>query len=132
VTRSGRLAIIELKASGHIHLPLQAVDYWPRVGRQVLNGEIARYRYFPKIKLQQAPPLVYLVAPALRFHPATDDFMRYLSPELEIVPVGARGKLAVRPARGNAPNDDPVPAIVRRLLNEDAALQSFPSPEIQE
>jgi hypothetical protein len=35
VTRSGRLAIIELKASEHIHLPLQAADYWPRVQRQL-------------------------------------------------------------------------------------------------
>jgi hypothetical protein len=32
VTRSGRLAIVELKASEHIHLPLQVADYWLRVG----------------------------------------------------------------------------------------------------
>src|SRR5260370_750377 len=31
VTRSGRLVIIELKTSEHIHLPLQAADYWLRV-----------------------------------------------------------------------------------------------------
>src|SRR6266849_7802103 len=36
VTRSGRLAIIELKASEHIHLPLQAADYWLRVRRRQL------------------------------------------------------------------------------------------------
>jgi hypothetical protein len=88
VTRSGRLAIIELKAGEHIHLPLQAADYWLRVRRQLQNGEITRYGYFPKIELQQAPPLVYLVAPALRFHPATDDLLKYLSPELEVVRVG--------------------------------------------
>jgi hypothetical protein len=67
VTRSGRLAIIELKASEHIHLPLQAADYWLRVRRQLQNGKIARGGHFPKIELPQAPPLVYLVAPALRF-----------------------------------------------------------------
>jgi len=88
VTRSGRVAIIELKASEHIHLPLQAADYWLRVRRHLLNGEITRYGYFPGVELQQTPPLVYLVAPALRFHPATDDILRYLSPELEIVRVG--------------------------------------------
>jgi hypothetical protein len=88
VTRSGRLAIIELKASEHIHLPLQAADYWQRVRRQLLNGEIARYGYFPGIALQEASPLVYLVAPALRFHPTTDDLLNYLSPELEIARVG--------------------------------------------
>jgi hypothetical protein len=88
VTRSGRVAIIELKASEHIHLPLQAADYWLRVRRQLDSGEIARYGYFPGVALQQSSPLVYLVAPALRFHPATDDLLNELSPELEVVRVG--------------------------------------------
>ena len=34
VKRSGRLAIIELKASERLHLPLPAADYWLRVRRQ--------------------------------------------------------------------------------------------------
>jgi hypothetical protein len=42
VTRTGRLAIIELKASEHIHLPLQAADYWLRVRRHLQSGEITR------------------------------------------------------------------------------------------
>jgi hypothetical protein len=88
VTRSGRLAVIELKTSEHIHLPLQAADYWLRVRRQLQSGEVARYGYFQGVALQQAPPLVYLVAPALQFHPATDGLLKYLSPELEIARVG--------------------------------------------
>jgi hypothetical protein len=88
VTRSGRLAIIELKASEHIHLPLQAADYWLRVRKHLENVDIARYGYFPGIELQQVPPFVYLVAPALRFHPSTDNLLKYLSPELEVVCVG--------------------------------------------
>ncbi len=88
VTRSGRLAIIELKTSEHIHLPLQAADYWLRVRKHLENGDIARYGYFPGMELQRVPPLVYLVAPALRFHPATDDLLRFLSPELEVIRVG--------------------------------------------
>jgi hypothetical protein len=88
VTRSGRLAIIELKASEHIHLPLQAADYWLRVKKHLERGEIARYGYFSGIELQQTPPLVYLVAPALRFHPSTDEILKFLSPELEMVRVG--------------------------------------------
>src|SRR5216684_3409711 len=88
VTRLGQLAIIELKATEHIHLPLQAADYWLRVRRQLQSGEIARYGYFPGVALQQASPLVYLVAPALRFHPTTDQLLNCLSPELEIVRVG--------------------------------------------
>jgi hypothetical protein len=38
--------------------------------------------------LQPASPLVYLVAPALRFHPTTGDLLNDLSPELEVVRVG--------------------------------------------
>jgi hypothetical protein len=88
VTRSGRLAIIELKASEHIHLPLQAADYWLRVRKHLERGEIARYGYFPGVELQRVPPIVYLVAPALHFHPATDELLKYLSPDLEVVRVG--------------------------------------------
>jgi hypothetical protein len=96
VTRSGRLAILELKASEHIHLPLQAADYWLRVRRHLEQGDFARYGYFRGIELQNAPPIVYLVAPALRFHPATDALLTYLSPDLEVVRVG----LAERWRRG--------------------------------
>ena len=88
VTRAGRLAIIELKGSEHIHLPLQAADYWLRVCKHLENGDIARYGYFPGMELQKIPPIVYLVAPALRFHPSTDALLKCLSPELEVVRVG--------------------------------------------
>jgi hypothetical protein len=88
VTRAGRLAILELKATEHIHLPLQSADYWLRVRRHLEQGDFPRYGYFTGIALQAAPPLVYLVAPLLRFHPATDTLLRYLSPELEVVRVG--------------------------------------------
>jgi hypothetical protein len=88
VTRSGRLAILELKATEFLNLPLQAADYWLRIRRHLEQGDIQRYGYFPGIELQAAPPLVYLVAPALRFHPATDRLLRMLTPQLEIIRVG--------------------------------------------
>ncbi|MHB8503398.1 MAG: hypothetical protein ACYDCG_16105 [Candidatus Acidiferrales bacterium] len=88
VTHSGRLAILELKASEHIHLPLQAAGYWLRIRRHLELRDFSRYGYFPGIELQAAPPRVYLVAPALRFHPSTDTLLRYLSPELESIRVG--------------------------------------------
>ena len=88
VTRNGRLAILELKTSEHIHLPLQAADYWLRVRRHLEQGDFARCGYFRGIELQNASPIVYLVAPALRFHPATDALLTYLSPDLEVVRVG--------------------------------------------
>jgi hypothetical protein len=88
VTRSGRLAILELKATEHIHLALQAAGYWRHVRHHLERDEMSRYGYFPGVQLQAAPPLVYLVAPALRFHPATDELLRYLSPEVDVVRVG--------------------------------------------
>jgi hypothetical protein len=88
ITRSGRLAIIELKASEHIHLPLQAADYWLRIRRHLAQNDFHRYGYFPGIEMQSAPPLVYLVAPALHFHSTTDALLRSLSPDLEFVRVG--------------------------------------------
>jgi len=40
------------------------------------------------VELQPVPPLVYLVPPALRFHPSTGELLKFLSPELEVVRVG--------------------------------------------
>lgn len=88
VTRTGRLAILELKATEFLNLPLQAADYWLRIKRHLEQGDIARYGYFPGVQFQSAPPLVYLVAPALRFHPATDTLARALSPQIDMVRVG--------------------------------------------
>jgi len=88
VTRAGRLAILELKTTEHIHLPLQAADYWLRIRRHLLQGDFPRYGYFTGIELQPAPPIVYLVAPSLRFHPTTGMLLRHLSSEMEIVRVG--------------------------------------------
>lgn len=88
ITRAGRLAILELKASEHIHLPVQAADYWLRVRRHLELGHFRSYGYFPGVEIQNAPPLVYLVAPALRFHPVTGNLLRHFSPEIEVVRVG--------------------------------------------
>jgi hypothetical protein len=88
VTRRGRLVVIELKASEDIQLPLQAVDYWLRVRRHQRDGDFARYGYFPGVELDAAPPLVWLVAPGLRFHSATEILLRYLAPEIQITRIG--------------------------------------------
>ncbi|HVB88221.1 MAG TPA: hypothetical protein VNK23_16285 [Candidatus Dormibacteraeota bacterium] len=88
VTRSGRLVVIELKASEDLQLPLQAIDYWLRVRRHQREGDFDRYGYFPGIVLDARPPLVWLAAPALRFHPATDTLLKYLSPEFCVTRIG--------------------------------------------
>jgi hypothetical protein len=58
VTRSRRLAILELKAAEHIHLPFQAADYWLRIKRHLQQCDFARYGYLSGTKWQTVPPLV--------------------------------------------------------------------------
>jgi hypothetical protein len=79
---------LELKASENVDLPLQAADYWARIRHHLQAGDLARYGYFPGIQLLSSSPVVYLISPALHFHPTTDALLRYLSPEIEIVRIG--------------------------------------------
>jgi hypothetical protein len=88
VTLQGRLVVIELKASEDIHLPMQAVDYWLRVRRHQREGEFQRQGYFVGREISLDPPLVWLVAPALRFHPTADTLLKYLSPEIHMTRIG--------------------------------------------
>ena len=87
-TRTGRLAILELKATEYIHLPLQAADYWLRIRRHQLQGDFASHGYFYGIQLQDTPPLVYLVAPALRFHPTTEIYCGIFHRRLSLFALG--------------------------------------------
>jgi hypothetical protein len=80
------LAILELKATEYIHLPLQVAGYWLRIRRHQQQGDFPSHGY-REIELQNSPPLAYLVAPALRFHPTTDVLLPYISPEIEVVRV---------------------------------------------
>jgi hypothetical protein len=82
-THAGRLAVVELKADEDIHLPLQGLDYWSRVEWHHARGEFPRFGYFEGRELSADKPLLFLVAPALHVHPATDTLLRYLSPEIE-------------------------------------------------
>jgi hypothetical protein len=88
VTRRGRLVVIELKASEDIQLPIQAVDYWLRVCRHQREGDFHRYGYFAGIELDPKPPLIWIAAPALRFHSATDILLKYVSPEIRVTRIG--------------------------------------------
>jgi hypothetical protein len=83
VTREGRLAVVELKADEDIHLPLQGLDYWSRVEWHHGRGEFPRFGYFAGRELAAEAPLLFLVAPALHVHPATDVILRYVAPEVE-------------------------------------------------
>ena len=90
VTTDGRLAVIELKTSEDLHFALQGLDYWIRVRAQHLQplgptgiGEFQRHGYFRGLQLSQLPPRLYLVAPALHIHPATETVLRYISPRVD-------------------------------------------------
>jgi hypothetical protein len=82
-THGGRLAVLELKADEDIHLPLQGIDYWSRVEWHHARGEFPRFGYFDGRELSGEKPLLFMVAPALHIHPATDVLLRYISPEIE-------------------------------------------------
>ncbi len=82
-TRDSRLAVLELKADEDIHLPLQGLDYWARVLWHHQRGEFQQYRYFDEVQLSPQPPLLFLVAPSLRVHPAVDTVLRYFSPKID-------------------------------------------------
>jgi hypothetical protein len=88
VTRDGRLAVVELKADEDIHLPLQGLDYWSRVAWHHARGEFQRFGYFTGRELCADKPLLFLVAPALHVHPATDTLLRYISPAVDWVLLG--------------------------------------------
>lgn len=84
VSMTGRLAVIEVKASQDIHLPLQALDYWMRVKWHLDRGEFAGRGYFPGVPLSTEPPRLLLIAPALEYHPTNEILLRYFSPEVEV------------------------------------------------
>jgi hypothetical protein len=106
VDRDGRLAVIELKADDDLHLALQGLDYWVRVrwhhqqnpDRMSGLGEFQRHGYFGGVRLAEGAPRLYLVAPALRVHPATEVVLRHLSPrvEWELVALGERWREEVK------------------------------------
>ena len=89
VERDGRLAILELKASEDIHLPLQALDYWIRVKWHLDRNEFEAAGYFPGISVRrEVPPRIMFVAPALEFHASNERVLRYFSPEIDVERIG--------------------------------------------
>jgi hypothetical protein len=82
--RDGRLVVIELKVSEDAALPLQGADYWRRISAYHRAGHIACARLFGDSEISPDLPLVYLVAPGLRFHRAFRTLARCISPEIEM------------------------------------------------
>jgi hypothetical protein len=82
------LAITDHSATG--------AKYWLRVNRHLEQEDFPGYGFFPGTQLRPTPPVGYLVATALGFHPATEVLLRYLNLQMDVV-------MANRPLRGPAP-----------------------------
>lgn len=88
ITKTGRLVVIELKADEDQNLVFQALDYWMRVRWHLERGDLQTAGFFPGRSISPQPPLLWLVFPSIRLHPANDIVMKYLSP---LVPVSRLG-----------------------------------------
>jgi hypothetical protein len=82
--RDGRLVVIELKVSEDREHVLQAVGYWRRVEAHRRWGHLARARLFGDALIADESPLVYLVAPTLRFHRAFHLLAQAIDPRIRI------------------------------------------------
>lgn len=80
--RQGRLVVIEVKTSEDPTFPLQALTYWLQVRRHQEAGDFERLGYFPGQRLSPQLPQLWLVAPALRWHPDTPLLLRWMQPEV--------------------------------------------------
>lgn len=88
VDHRGRLAVLELKATADVHLPLQALDYWLRVRWHLESGEFAKFGYFPGVELRKDTPRLLLIAPALEFHPTSETILSFLRPDITVERIG--------------------------------------------
>ncbi len=88
VDHTGRLVVIELKATADVQLPFQAIDYWLRVRKHLAAGDFERLGYFGGIPVRPDAPRILLVAPALEFHSTSEAILGYVSPQIDITRVG--------------------------------------------
>ncbi len=82
--QDGRLVVIELKVSEDREHILQGADYWQRVEAHRRQGHISQAKLFGERTIRAEAPLVYLVAPTLRVHPAFQTLARAMAPDIEI------------------------------------------------
>lgn len=80
----GRLVVIELKVNEDREHVFQGVDYWRRVEAHRRRGHISSAQLFGERELSDESPLVYLVAPALRFHPSFATLGKTIASDIEV------------------------------------------------
>ena len=88
VNYEGRLVVIEIKAAEDPQLPLQGTDYWLRVEQGRLRNEFKKRGLFEGVVIADQSPLLYLVAPRLRFHRTFTTVAQCISPRIEAYRVG--------------------------------------------
>ena len=88
ITDSGRLVVIEVKASADPDLPLQALDYWLAVERHRKAGDFKAKGYFQNLEIRDEPALLAVVAPLLAFHRTLDELVEMLPQELPFMQIG--------------------------------------------
>jgi RecB family endonuclease NucS len=88
IDHSGRLVVIEIKATADLQLPFQALDYWLRVCKHLTAGDFERLGYFAGNVISPEAPRILLVAPALEFHSTIETLLSALMPSVEITRVG--------------------------------------------
>ena len=106
-TTEHRLAVIEVKADEDLHFAMQGLDYWIRVRDHHLAyvdpatglGDLQRHGYFPETRLLPEAPILFLVAPALRIHPATETVLRHLDARVSwrLIALDERWRTRIRP-----------------------------------
>lgn len=87
-TKSGQLAVIELKVEKDLNLIFQGIDYWERVQHHLEQGDFGRAGYFEGMKLSTDTPLLYLVSPLFEYHRVLPVIRRYLKAEISLTCIG--------------------------------------------
>jgi hypothetical protein len=82
--QTGRLVVIEVKATANLQLPIQALDYWSQLVFENQQNAESIQSLFPAQPISSEVPRLLLVAPALEFHSTSDTIIRFVS---TIVPV---------------------------------------------
>jgi hypothetical protein len=88
INHEGRLVVIEVKAAEDPQLPFQGVDYWLRIEQARLRREFEKRGMFIGARVSDLSPLLYLVAPRLRFHRTFATVARCLAPQIEAYQIG--------------------------------------------
>ena len=88
ITETGRLVVIEVKATADPDLPFQAFDYWLAVERHRKAGDFQANGYFPGLEIRDEPALLLVVAPLLAFHRSLDGLLETMPRDLPFMQIG--------------------------------------------